>query len=468
MKYGIELLSILKRSNVSNALYDHIVEWLYQCDDMEAVTNLPKRQGLMKKLNNRYMMDGNYPQNKECILPSIGLPIYVPVHSFIHSIFSLLTATDLMTTENLLFHDKKDPSYVVPYNQTSKLGDINTGEAYYQYYDRVKHIPNSVIIPIMMFADGILIDKCGRLNQEPWMYTLAIFNSAVRNQPRAWRNLGLMKHNGTIGYKDEEIKESTQKLPRGPPINSNAYVPPTMVDWHKQVWIMFQQLLQVQQFLTGMNWRFVIDGKELKRTYNILLPVMVMMGDMPFLNKIVGLIGGQHQEHICRICNIKRDDLDAPYKNVTLTDTQSVHNAIHSSPITARNMGYYAFKDNVFHQLHFCHNYGVNQSTPVEPLHCVLLGLFIRLLQGLNRLRRHDMGANNLPDDDSEDTEVQAAHLIFTGKYKQIVTSDFLQIGFQLRQQCDTDIPRTYFPSGYLPNASDKDDNSTGKKWPMK
>jgi len=52
MKYAIELLSILKRSNVSNALYDHIIEWLYQCNDMEALTNLPKQQGLMRQLNN--------------------------------------------------------------------------------------------------------------------------------------------------------------------------------------------------------------------------------------------------------------------------------------------------------------------------------------------------------------------------------------------------------------------------------
>jgi len=36
-------------------------------------------------------------------------------------------------------------------------------------------------------------------------------------------------------------------------------------------------------------------------------------------------------------------------------------------------------------------------------------------------------------------------------------------IGFVLRQQCDPDIPRTYFPSGYLPNASAKDDNTTGE-----
>jgi len=57
------------------------------------------------------------------------------------------------------------------------------------------------------------------------------------------------------------------------------------------------------------------------------------------------------------------------------------------------------------------------------------------------------MGANNLPVEDSNDTEVQKVHLIFTGQYKEIVTSDFLQIGFVLRQQCDTDIPHYLIPA---------------------
>ena len=35
------------------------------------------------------------------------------------------------------------------------------------------------------------------------------------------------------------------------------------------------------------------------------------------------------------------------------------------------------------------------------------------------------MGANNLPGEDSDITEVQKAHLIFAGRYKEIVTSDF-------------------------------------------
>jgi len=42
LKYSIELLSLWKNSNVSDALYDKIVDWLASCSDMDALSNMPK------------------------------------------------------------------------------------------------------------------------------------------------------------------------------------------------------------------------------------------------------------------------------------------------------------------------------------------------------------------------------------------------------------------------------------------
>jgi len=61
---------------------------------------------------------------------------------------------------------------------------------------------------IDVFSDRMMIDKCGRLGQEPWMYTLGIFNRNVRNQPSVWQNLGLTKYNTQHGYTSEQIKQS--------------------------------------------------------------------------------------------------------------------------------------------------------------------------------------------------------------------------------------------------------------------
>jgi len=60
------------------------------------------------------------------------------------------------------------------------------------------------------------------------------------------------------------------------------------------------------------------------------------------------------------------------------------------------------------------------------------------------------------------DKQKNQAHHVFTGDFLAEVECQLSIIGFVLRQQCDPDIPRTYFPSGYLPNASAKDDNTMG------
>jgi len=161
MQHSIELLAILQNSNVSDAVYDKIVDWLWHCSEPELFMNMPKRDTMMGKLQNRYMMDDMYPENEECILPSIDLPIYVPVHSFVNSLFSLLTSTDLMRSEHLLFADKRNPAYVPPQDPNGNYRDVNTGDAYYRFHDGIKNKSDTVLVSLMIFADGMCIDKYG-------------------------------------------------------------------------------------------------------------------------------------------------------------------------------------------------------------------------------------------------------------------------------------------------------------------
>jgi len=214
------------------------------------------------------MMDDLYPKQKSCILASIGFPIYVPVHSFVNSLFSLLVALDLMRKENLLFADMNNPAYVSPRNLDAALDDINMGNAYYDYYDKLIDPTNNLIIPLMLFADGMQIDKNGCICQEPWMITLGIFKHAIRNQPCAWRNIGLTKLNAHNLYSNEEIKQSKKAIWQGkikPQQSDDIYVPNNLMDWHSQVSIIFKMILQVQQFLSGIKWTFMIDDKELSK-----------------------------------------------------------------------------------------------------------------------------------------------------------------------------------------------------------
>jgi len=52
LKYSIELLSLLKNSNVSDVLYDKIVEQLASCSNIDALSNMPKCDTVTKELKN--------------------------------------------------------------------------------------------------------------------------------------------------------------------------------------------------------------------------------------------------------------------------------------------------------------------------------------------------------------------------------------------------------------------------------
>jgi len=92
-----------------------------------------------------------------------------------------------MTSNNLLFADCTNPCYVPEKDPNGNYGGINNGNSYYQFHSTIDKDKKSHtwIIPLMFLADGMIIDQCGRLQQE--MYTLGIYNRNVQNQPCAWQ-----------------------------------------------------------------------------------------------------------------------------------------------------------------------------------------------------------------------------------------------------------------------------------------
>jgi len=83
------------------------------------------------------MMEDLYPKQKNVFYQALNLPIYIPVHGSANMMFTLLMASDLMKSENLLFADTQNPCYIPPRNMVAPLGDINTGNTYYNYYERM-------------------------------------------------------------------------------------------------------------------------------------------------------------------------------------------------------------------------------------------------------------------------------------------------------------------------------------------
>jgi len=109
--------------------------------------------------------------------------------------------------------------------------------------------------------------------------------------------------------------------------------------------------------------------------------------------------------HLYCMCNRKSKHLDTLFQSFVVTDTHTISMKMLNDLSYIKENGYYPLKDNIFHKLQFCSEYGINLSTPVEPLHCILLGIFIWLLQGLNHFRRKkddDSTPFSSDDDDNQ------------------------------------------------------------------
>jgi len=141
------------------------------------------------------------------------------------------------------------------------------------------------------------------------------------------------------------------------------------MDWHSQVCTIFEMLLQVQQFLPGIKWTFVIDRKQLSRTVCIWLPIMVVMGDMQFLNKLVHFRGGLSlQSCACCLCNITLDKCDDPYEPYGVTILYSLIQDIQNNPNSFKQVVIILWKTASFINWNFV--------TVVESMYLHLYNLF--------------------------------------------------------------------------------------------
>jgi len=93
------------------------------------------------------------------------------------------------------------------------------------------------------------------------------------------------------------------------------------------------------------------------------------------------------------------------------------------------NLGYHACEHNVLYDMEYCDPGGVNLAVLPENLHAILLGLYIQQLQGFGR-------AKQLNNND---------YYVFTEKYLEEIEINLKLVGYELLQQSDPDLPRTFF-----------------------
>ena len=106
--------------------------------------------------------------------------------------------------------------------------------------------------------------------------------------------------------------------------------------------------------------------------------------------------------------------------------------------------------------------WNVNGSSTGK-LACYFLGLVPRISQGLFQACKVDQ-----PSKSSCENKDKGKHYVFSGKLKQQIKAEFIEIGTKLSRQSDPDMPKTKKLSDNLIDPEKPDNASIGKNRLMK
>jgi hypothetical protein len=311
----------------------------------------------------------------------------------------------------------------------------------------------------------------GRLCLEPVQFTLGIFKREIRNLPRAWR---------TLGY-------ATDVLYRG-----KCDTRDKLQDYHTILNVILRKFKERQN--NHLKWKF-FGGPEEDKVYILKLPVLFIIGDTEGHDKLCGRMTSRGKiEHLCRYCNVERDETDNPFCEFQYTKMRHVKDLIQKGDCDKlkKDLSMYLIK-NAWHDIQFCDSKrGIHGATCGELLHCLQQGIFEYALIQLFDLKKESKrkiqtakstakkryqkagnqktnteedcddlsgdvsGVENSESELEEDTyvapnsKILSTHNVFSEKYSNRFETICMKYGKILSHQSDRNLPRTYFHSKYL------------------
>ena len=195
----IDLLELLIENGLHLNMFDKIYKWAVKSQSrvgFDFPTHpFQKRDTVLTKLRKEVNIPVGYKQ----FVPRLinWLPdnkvTQVYVQPFTDALYSLLSKKNLMIEDNLSFPDITTPLSGVQnpsINDDSIISELHHGEWWTNSWAQIcKPDSNEILVPIILYMDGISIDNNGRLSLTPLNMTLGIFNIETRTRPESWETI---------------------------------------------------------------------------------------------------------------------------------------------------------------------------------------------------------------------------------------------------------------------------------------
>jgi len=301
-------------------------------------------------------------KNVPVMLKDCNEKIHVPVFDFISQVASLLQDPFLMKFSNTRYHHK---TYSDPIEHpTVNYDDLESSDWFKNaHHNMIKNKSNELVVPIILFVDGVPIDSFGRKSLEPVMFTIGIFKRAIRNLSSAWRVLGFIPNVEKVTkhtYKNGESGSTQKKL-----------------HYHQMLKAILDEISNIQQ-RGGMKWNLRYPGRDTFKTVTLKFVISFIIGDCLGNDKLCSRIQNYvptklMNTGVCRDCNIT-------YKHCCKHNFKCnpiSRDLLKSIPESVLNqLSFYDVGLNCFDFISFGGDEnGINGSSPPEPLHQWYLGV---------------------------------------------------------------------------------------------
>ena len=369
----ISLLKLLDRPDIPLCVFDEVTKWVRENHSNINPQRKMTRKGINSIIQDRLhgkMKDRLKPIIKPTCLPS-GTKLGIPVMDFEYLLANMLINDELISQDKLLI-DLKDPLKKRD-NASGMYGDIDTGSWYSNTYDkRCTDRSLDVLLPLIAFIDGTVIDKLGKQSLEPIALTLGIFNRNTRYKPESWFTLGCIENSANIykflGGKKIDAFEKAR-------------------DYHHIIKVIMDPIRKIQNaggfdfFLPKRDFKNIKELPSMNSTSTdwtkIRFKPMIqfIIGDTEGFNKLCLKKGGHNTMHLCRDCDVKRIEAsDSSYicNMRTLRDMVEAYNSKKLDEMS------FLQQFNSFWLLDFGENEGnIYQATLNEILHMLHAGILL-------------------------------------------------------------------------------------------
>ena len=430
----IKLMDIIRHYKIPLASYDAIFNWARTCQmdhhvDFSRI-HTRKRETVLKDLRLFLQMpDDDFQPQTIRWLPS-NRPTEVYIRSFKTALFSLLTNTDIVKEGNFSFPDPNSPFISAKFpsepNGETEIRELHHGKWWVQSWKQscqldVDEHGNScskykeILVPIILYMDGISLDAHGRLSLTPLNMTLGIFNVKTRRRADAWETL-YFHPSSKVHYVSQCQKKRTSGVHN-------------IQNLHNGLQAALQSFHDVCTKEDGILWDGLPYAGKVHKV-KMKFAIAYVIGDTELHDQLCGKFkcySGVSRP--CRHCNVadvdlvdpkarKKSKLWIPSDFSQEKGTESLK-AVSHHPI-----------HNAFDRLQFgANNHKIHFATPAELLHQHQLGAAKRAVESLE--------ANAILGDKN------------TVCFQKIQGLSHYY-GCALTRQSDRDFPQTKFSSSYI------------------